>query len=114
MLVYKILRDDEWAALQRDGVITGAPIDLSDGFVHLSSGDQVAETARRHFADVEGLHLLALDADSLGAALVWEPSRGGALFPHLYRELRTGDVRWQRPLPLVDGAHAFPSLDDED
>lgn len=113
MLIYKILRDDEWAALERDGRTDGAPIDVRDGFVHLSAGGQVAETARRHFADVDGLRLLAIDADGLGDDLVWEPSRGGALFPHLYRELRAADVRWSRPLPLVDGAHAFPALDDE-
>jgi len=112
MLVYKILRADEWAALQRDGVTAGAPIDVQDGYVHLSSSEQVAETARRHFAGVDDLHLLALEATALGDALVWEPSRGGALFPHLYRELRVRDVRWHRPLPLVDGAHAFPALDE--
>jgi uncharacterized protein (DUF952 family) len=111
MLVYKILRDDEWAALQRDGATVGSPVDIRDGFVHLSSRDQVVETARRHFGGADGLHLLALDADQLGGALVWEPSRGGALFPHLYGALRVEDVCWRRPLPLVDGAHAFPDLD---
>jgi len=110
MLVYKILRASEWQALQRDGATKGAPIDLADGFVHLSDGEQVVETAGRHFADVDGLHLLALDADALGDALRWEPSRGGALFPHLYRELQLTEVLWEKPLPLVDGRHAFPEL----
>ena len=113
MLVYKILRREEWVALERDGATQGAPIDLADGYVHLSSGDQVTETAAKHFGGVEDLCLLALEADALGPELRWEPSRGGALFPHLYRELRLADVRWRRPLPLVDGAHRFPPLDGE-
>ena len=111
MLVYKILRAPEWEALRRDGVTAGAPIDLQDGFVHLSDGGQVEETAARHFAGVDGLVLLALDADALGGALRWETSRGRAEFPHLYRELRLEDVVWDRPLPLVEGRHRFGRLD---
>ncbi|HHM12700.1 MAG TPA: DUF952 domain-containing protein [Planctomycetaceae bacterium] len=97
MLVYKILRSDEWAAFEAAGVTDGAPIDIADGFVHLSDGEQVHETRARHFQGETGLWLLALDADSLGADLRWEPSRGGALFPHLYRPLRREDVLWARP-----------------
>ena len=110
MLVFKIMRAEEWEALQRDGRSSGAPIDLADGFVHLSSEEQVAETARRHFAEARGLHLLALEAEALGEALRWEPSRGGALFPHLYREIQLDDVRWDAPLPLINGEHSFPPL----
>lgn len=109
MLVYKIFRADEWQSLQADGVSDGAPIDRQDGYVHLSTGEQAAETAAKHFAGVEGLVLLCLDADELGPELKWEPSRGGALFPHLYRELRLADIVWDRPLPLVDGVHRFPA-----
>jgi len=110
MLVFKIMRADEWTALQRNGRSSGAPIDLADGFVHLSSEDQVVETARRHFDGAPGLHLLAFDAEALGDALRWEPSRGGALFPHLYRKLQLDEVRWDAPLPLVNGEHSFPPL----
>lgn len=110
MLVYKILRADEWQALQRDGATAGAPIDLTDGFVHLSSGEQVVETAARHFAGADDLHLLALEADALGEQLRWEPSRGGALFPHLYRELRLDEVLWEKPLPWNGERHVFPEL----
>lgn len=110
MLVYKILRADEWQALQRDGATAGAPIDLTDGFVHLSSGEQVVETAARHFAGADNLHLLALEADALGEQLRWEPSRGGALFPHLYRELRLDEVLWEKPLPWNGERHVFPEL----
>ena len=108
MLFYKILRAAEWHALQDKGVTEGAPIDLADGFVHLSSGEQVAETLRLHFTGAEGLALLALDSEALGAALRWEASRGGEDFPHLYRELRIGDVIWSAPLPVKNNLHVLP------
>ncbi|MCG6557859.1 DUF952 domain-containing protein [Ruegeria sp. 1NDH52C] len=108
MLIYKIFRADEWAALTCDGQSAGAPVDLADGFVHFSTAQQAAETAAKHFAGAEGLVLLACEADAMGEALKWEVSRGGALFPHLYRELRLSDVVWSQTLPLVDGMHQFP------
>lgn len=108
MLIYKIFRAEEWATLQADGESHGAPVDLADGFVHFSTAEQAAETAAKHFAGAEGLVLLAIDADGLGDALKWDVSRGGALFPHLYRALRLTDVLWAKPLPLIDGAHQFP------
>lgn len=108
MLIYKIFRAEEWAKLRSDGQTAGAPIDLSDGYIHFSTAAQAAETAAKHFAGQENLFLIAVDADRLGADLKWEPSRGGALFPHLYREMRIADVHWAQPLPLVDGAHVFP------
>lgn len=108
MLIYKIFRADEWAQLQADGQTDGAPVDLADGFVHFSTAEQAAETAAKHFAGAAGLTLLAVEAETLGEALKWEVSRGGALFPHLYRVLRMSDVIWSAPLPLVDGAHQFP------
>jgi uncharacterized protein (DUF952 family) len=107
-MIYKILRASEWAALQAQGETAGAPIDVADGYVHFSTAPQAAETAAKHFAGVEGLVLLALDADTLGDALKWEPSRGGALFPHLYGPLRLADVLWHRPLPLETDGHVFP------
>lgn len=108
MLIYKIFRADEWAALQRDGETAGAPVDLADGFVHFSTAEQAAETAAKHFAGQDGLVLLACDGDAMGDALKWEVSRGGALFPHLFRKLRIDDILWDRPLPLIDGTHQFP------
>ncbi|TDK48777.1 DUF952 domain-containing protein [Antarcticimicrobium luteum] len=108
MLIYKIFRADEWAALQQAGETTGAPVDLADGFVHFSTAEQAAETAAKHFAGQEGLMLLACEAETMGAALRWEVSRGGAKFPHLFRALRLSEVVWAEPLPLMDGAHRFP------
>jgi uncharacterized protein (DUF952 family) len=110
MAIYKIFRAPEWEAMQAAGRTAGAPIDLQDGFVHLSTAAQVEETAARHFAGLEGLVLVAVDEARLAPELRWEPSRGGDLFPHLYRELRMDDVLWAAPLPLESGRHAFPPL----
>jgi len=109
-MIYKIFRGPEWAQLQTEGSSFGAPIDLADGFIHFSTADQAAETAARHFAGVDDLWLAALDETTLGEALTWEVSRGGALFPHLYRALRLDEIVWCKPLPLVDGAHVFRGL----
>ncbi len=111
MLIYKILRADEWADLDRAGDTAGAPVDLADGFIHFSTAAQAAETAARHFAGAEGLVLAAVEADAVGADLRWEPSRGGALFPHLYRRLRRDEIVWTAPLGIgPDGAHVFPDM----
>lgn len=108
MLIYKIFRRPEWNALRDAGETLGAPIDLADGFIHFSTAAQVAETAARHFAGESDLVLVALDADRLGPALKWEPSRGGALFPHLYRKMTMTDVLWDKSLPLGATGHIFP------
>lgn len=110
MLIYKLFRENEWAEMQTRGETPGAPIDVTDGYVHFSTAAQAAETAAKYFAGVEGLVLLALQSDTLGTDLRWEPARNGALFPHLYRVLRMSDVLWSAPLLLVDGVHQFPPL----
>lgn len=107
-MVYKIFRSAEMAAFVAEGATAGAPVDRADGFVHFSTAAQVAETAARHFAGADGLWLVACDAAALGPALRWEPSRGGALFAHLYRALERDDVVWARPLPLGADGHRFP------
>ena len=108
MLIYKIFRAEEWAALQAQGETRGAPVDVADGFVHFSTAEQAAETAAKHFAGAENLTLVACDAQKMGDDLKWEVSRGGALFPHLYRNMRLADVVWAKPLTLENGAHRFP------
>ena len=90
------------------GYSNGAPIDVQDGYIHFSTADQVVETAAKHFAGADGLVLAACEADTLGEDLKWEVSRGGALFPHLYRQLRLGDFVWHCDLPLANGTHQFP------
>lgn len=108
MLIYKIFRRPEWDAFRAAGQTAGAPIDLSDGFIHFSTSAQVAETAARHFATESDLVLVAVRADALGADLRWESSHGGALFPHLYRTLLMTDVVWDKSLPLGATGHIFP------
>lgn len=108
MLIYKIFRAHEWALLETQGDTTGAPVDVADGYIHFSTAAQATETAAKHFASEDGLVLLAIDTDRIEGNLRWEPSRGGALFPHLYRELRLSDVLWHKPLPLGPQGHIFP------
>lgn len=108
MLIFKIFRRAEWDAMKVAGQSLGAPLDLADGYIHLSGTPQLAETAARHFANQSDLVLVACDPTRLGAALKWEPSRGGALFPHLYRALVMADVVWDKSLPLGATGHIFP------
>lgn len=110
MLIYKIFRIEEWAELDAEGETLGAPVDLADGFIHFSTAEQVAETAAKHFAGVDGLFLAKLDSDALGDALKWEPSRGGALFPHLYRALKRDEVLSVDPMLLGPHGHDLPGL----
>lgn len=110
-IIYKIVPASLWQDAQNSGEFKGAAVDLSDGFIHFSTAEQAGETAARHFAGQEGLLLVAVDGEALGERLVYEPSRGGALFPHLYGPLPLEAVLWQKPLPLgADGLHQFPEL----
>jgi uncharacterized protein (DUF952 family) len=110
--IYKICEREAWRAAEAAGAFRGSDVDLRDGFIHFSTAAQVAETAAKWFAGRDDLVLAAIDADALGADLRWEPSRGGALFPHLYAPLSFSTVRWTRALPLgADGRHIFGNLD---
>ncbi len=109
MQIYKIFLGPEWAKLDETGETLGAPIDLADGFIHFSTATQAGETAAKYFAGVDGLMLVAFEADNMGDAIKWEPSRGGDLFAHLYRPLNRAEVLWAKPLPIDDGAHIFPA-----
>jgi len=108
MLIYKIFRADEWQQLQDNGETDGAPIDVTDGYIHFSTAETVRETAAKHFANEEDLVILAVETGTIGDELKWEVSRGGALFPHLYRKLSLDDIIWEDELPLIDGTHQFP------
>ena len=110
-LIYKICAQALWREAEANGRFDGAPVDLSDGYIHFSTATQVGETAARHFAGQADLLLIAVKADRLGEALRWEPSRGGDLFPHLYAALPTETVHWVRPIAVdADGQHVFPDL----
>ena len=110
-LVYKICPRPLWRSAEEAGAFAGAPVDLEDGFIHLSTAAQLRETAAKHFRGQDDLLLVAVDAARLGDRLRYEPSRGGDLFPHLYGELALDAVAWVAPLPLgPDGSHLFPDL----
>lgn len=108
-MLYKICTHAEWSAAVDAGVFTGSAVDRADGFIHLSSRAQVEETARRHFPGGEELVLVEIDDAALGPALRWEPSRGGALFPHVYGDLPVRAATRVTPLRLRPGGeHQFP------
>jgi uncharacterized protein (DUF952 family) len=102
-LIYKIATADVIAGAEALGRLDGMPVDAADGFIHFSTADQLAETLSRHFRGQSGLVLLAVRAADIAANLRWEPSRGGALFPHLYAPLPMSAVAWSAPLSVDAG-----------
>ena len=100
---YKVLTADQMAALEQEGAFAGAPVDLADGYIHLSTAAQLTETVDKHFAGQTDLHIAAVDLAAMGGAVKWEESRGGQLFPHLYA-----------PLPLTAVLAYGPMKRDED
>lgn len=109
-VIYKVLPRADWEAARAAGVYAGSPLDRQDGFIHFSTPAQAQETARRHFAGQADLVVLAIEADDLGAAIRWEPSRGGDLFPHLYGELPADLVRGVTDAQLIDGVPQLGAL----
>lgn len=107
-MVFKIMGEADHAASKRAGFVVPAAVDRADGFIHLSTEDQVLETARRYFAGRDDLVAVGFGADALGTALKWEASRGGALFPHYYGALPTAAAATAtRLVRRPDGAFAF-------
>jgi len=109
--VYKICPAGMWREAKAAGVFRGSGVDLSDGYIHFSTGETVKDTAAKYFSGQTDLVLVAFDDLALGPELRYEPARGGTLFPHLYGPLDPKAALWVKPLPL-DGAggHAFPDL----
>lgn len=106
--IYKLVSQQLWREAQARGVFEGASIDLTDGYIHLSTADQLEVTARKHFAGQSDLVLLEVDLADMADHLRWEPSRGGDLFPHLYAPLPLTAVRSERPLAVrTDGQMVF-------
>lgn len=99
---YKVLTAEQMAMLETDGTFAGAPIDLADGYIHLSTHAQLTETVDKHFAGQTNLHVAAVDLSALGDAVKWEPSRGGQLFPHIYAPLPLSAVIAYGPLTRDD------------
>ncbi|WP_336961195.1 DUF952 domain-containing protein [Sphingobium aquiterrae] len=111
LFAYKILTDDQWKQLRAEGSFAGAPIDLQDGYIHMSTRAQAAETASKHFAGQDRLVLAMIDLAVFASdVLRWEPSRGGQLFPHLYAPLPLAAVTSHTVLRIGDdGQHQFPA-----
>lgn len=108
-VAYKILTAEQWNVLSREGMFAGAPVDLADGYVHMSTAGQVRETLDKHFAGQSGLAIATVDLSALGDAVKWEESRGGALFPHLYAALPLAAVTACGPVRYdTDGALLLP------
>lgn len=110
LFAFKLLRPEEWATWRESGRFTGSPVDLADGYIHLSARDQLRETAAKWFADVDPAILVMVDLPSLGDTVKWEPARGGALFPHVYGPIPSSAVASHARLRLgPDGRHIFPA-----
>jgi uncharacterized protein (DUF952 family) len=109
-LIYKIATEASYSPARQSGAYAGMPVDSADGFMHFSTAEQLSDTLRLHFAGQSDLVLLAVATDALGSNLVWEPSRGGALFPHLYGgSLKTDAVKWEASLSVAaDGSCDLP------
>ena len=106
--LYKITTAIEWHEAQTAGKFQGSALDLKDGFIHLSTADQVRDTARLHFAEQNDLVLVAVAENEVRLHLKWEPSRGGKLFPHVFSSLNPASVLWVKALPWDGTSHQFP------
>ena len=106
--IFKILDLALFEKARALGYFAGAGIDLEDGYIHFSTAEQVQETAQLHFYGQQNLMLVSVRHEKMGAALKWEASRGGKLFPHFYGVLNMNDVLWAKPLPWNGATHDFP------
>ena len=110
LFAFKVLTRAQWATFREDGTFTGAPVDIADGYIHLSAREQLMETVAKHFAGQDDLVLAMIDLPALGDTVRWEPSRGGALFPHVYGPIPMSAVTTKATLRLgPDGNHVFPA-----
>lgn len=108
-VAFKVLTDEQMKALEQDGSFAGAPVDLADGYIHLSTSAQLTETVDKHFAGEDGLWVAEVDLEALGDAVKWEEARGGALFPHIYGSLPLDTVVAYSPLERdEDGTVKLP------
>ena len=108
MIIYKILRQDEFLALETKGEMCGSSKDISDGFIHFSTKEQIRETLSKHYSFERRLVLMAVETDSVLENLKWEKSRSDQMFPHLYSKLDFNSAIWFSPIELVDDRHVLP------
>ena len=109
MVIYKVLKEDEYVAFEQNRKSYGSPSDEVDGFVHLSTKKQLLGTLKKHFYGEKNLILMAVDSAKIQDSLKWEKSRHGQLFPHLYSTLSYDDALWFAPIEFVDNQHIIPS-----
>ena len=110
LFAYKLLTQAEWLGWKESGTFSGSPVDVADGYIHLSTREQTRETSRKWFADVDPLILVMVDLPALGDSVRWEPSRGGQLFPHVYGPSPMNAVSGNSRLRLNgSGVHDFPA-----
>lgn len=110
LFAYKVLTAEQFDRFKAEGIFKGAPVDLADGYIHMSTREQAGETVAKHFAGQDRLVLLMIDLAPFGDAVKWEVSRGGALFPHLYADLPMSAVAGKVVLRIgEDGRHLFPA-----
>ncbi len=109
-VAYKVLTATDVDAMDA-GVFEGAPIDIADGYIHLSTAEQLTETVLRHFAGQTNLTLAAVDLAALGSTVRWEVSRNGQRFPHVYGQLTPASIIARGPLKwCADGVVLLPSV----
>ena len=101
-VAYKVLTGSQLAELEENASFAGSFADLADGFIHLSTAEQLPATLDKHFAGHSDIHLAAVDIAALGGAVKWEPSRGGDLFPHIYADLPLSAVIAYGPLERAE------------
>lgn len=107
--VYKVCPASTWNEAKRAGIYQGSADDRRDGYIHLSTAAQLPGTLAKHFAGQTDLVLVSLAEEQLGSAIIWEPSRGGQLFPHLYSDLDPNLALSVKPITLADdGSHRIP------
>ena len=85
--IYKVLTLDHWTEFQRHASFKGSPVDLEDGYIHLSCAGQLEETLNKWYAGQSEVALLQVKAPEVEADIKYEVSRGGAEFPHLFADL---------------------------
>ena len=108
--VYKILSATDWQVAEAIGYAKTA-LDEGDGYVHLSTRQQVAETLSLHYPGQSNVRLLEYIVEEMAGPVRWEESRGGQLFPHLYAALRLDAAK--RTWVLDTDADGIPKLPDD-
>ena len=111
--IYRLCEKKDWDDALALGVYRGTELDVQDGYIHLSTAEQLIETAKIYFFGAKHLLLLHINPNNLGDELRWEKSRNGQIFPHFYGRLNTEFIHTITELELDDeGVHIFPKQNE--